>query len=183
MPLVAEQIIDNLRKEPNEPRTIMKRIMLSVILLATGIVAFAQKSYVTVYCLQNNYESNYIYLSGDIPQSMKQTYSASDFTNSYYGFSYNFVGKVLNLLADNGYAVEQMNTVYDGSKGVVSTYLLSRSYGDSTPDNIQQIKRSKSTEVHEVARYNLQGMPISKEEKGIQIVVYSNYTTKTVIVE
>lgn len=40
-----------------------------------------------------------------------------------------------------------------------------------------------NTEVKEVARYNLQGMPVDTTEKGIQIVVYSNYTTKTVIVE
>ena len=38
-------------------------------------------------------------------------------------------------------------------------------------------------EAVEVARYNLQGVPVDKDEKGIQIVVYSNYTTKTVIVE
>jgi len=35
----------------------------------------------------------------------------------------------------------------------------------------------------EVARYNLQGIPISENEKGIQIIVYSDYTTKTVINE
>ena len=38
-------------------------------------------------------------------------------------------------------------------------------------------------DVHEVARYNLQGMPVDEHEKGLQIVVYSNYTTKTVIIE
>ena len=39
------------------------------------------------------------------------------------------------------------------------------------------------SKVYEVARYNLQGMPIKESEKGIQIVVYSNYTTKTIIKE
>jgi hypothetical protein len=37
--------------------------------------------------------------------------------------------------------------------------------------------------VYEVARYNLQGMPVKETEKGIQIVVFSNYTTKTIIKE
>ena len=35
----------------------------------------------------------------------------------------------------------------------------------------------------EKGRYNLQGLPISENEKGIQIIVYSNYTTKTIIKE
>ena len=41
----------------------------------------------------------------------------------------------------------------------------------------------EDADVHEVARYNLQGLPIHKNEKGVQIIVYSNYTTKTIIVE
>ena len=35
----------------------------------------------------------------------------------------------------------------------------------------------------EVARYNLSGRPCSPNEKGVQIIVYSNFTTKTVILE
>ena len=38
-------------------------------------------------------------------------------------------------------------------------------------------------DVREVARYNLQGIACSPTEKGVQIVVFSDYTTKTVIVE
>ena len=38
-------------------------------------------------------------------------------------------------------------------------------------------------EITEVARYNLQGIPVSESERGVQIIVYSNYTTKTIIVE
>jgi hypothetical protein len=34
-----------------------------------------------------------------------------------------------------------------------------------------------------VARYNLQGIPVKANEKGVQIIVYSNYTTKTIVVE
>ena len=33
----------------------------------------------------------------------------------------------------------------------------------------------------EVARYDLQGLPVRPDAKGIQIVVYKDYTTKTVI--
>ncbi len=42
---------------------------------------------------------------------------------------------------------------------------------------------SDDEDVYEIARYNLQGVPIHKTEKGVHIIVYSNYTTKTVIIE
>ena len=35
----------------------------------------------------------------------------------------------------------------------------------------------------EIARYNLQGIQVNENEKGVQIIVYSNYTTKTVVVQ
>ena len=38
-------------------------------------------------------------------------------------------------------------------------------------------------EVEEVARYNLSGHPCKPYDKGVQIVVYSDFTTKTIIVE
>lgn len=38
-------------------------------------------------------------------------------------------------------------------------------------------------EVEEVARYNLSGHPCKPYDKGVQIVVYSDYTTKTIIFE
>ena len=42
---------------------------------------------------------------------------------------------------------------------------------------------NEDEEVTEVARYNLQGLPVKEHDKGVQIIVYSNYTTKTVIVQ
>ena len=38
-------------------------------------------------------------------------------------------------------------------------------------------------EVEEVARYNLSGRLCTANDKGVQIVVYSDFTTKTIIVE
>jgi hypothetical protein len=40
---------------------------------------------------------------------------------------------------------------------------------------------SSNDEAKEVARYNLSGQPCSPSEKGVQIIVYSDFTTKTVI--
>ena len=50
-------------------------------------------------------------------------------------------------------------------------------------DAIQTVQAQGDEKVTEVARYNLQGLPVSEKEKGIQVIVYSNYTTKTVIVQ
>ena len=57
-------------------------------------------------------------------------------------------------------------------------------YGDTT-NNVQASPsdNNDSKEPIEVARYNLQGIRCSPSEKGVQIVVYSDYTTKTIIVE
>ena len=42
--------------------------------------------------------------------------------------------------------------------------------------------RNESYTVHpEVARYNLSGRPCTPSDKGVQIIVYSDYTTRTVI--
>ena len=44
-------------------------------------------------------------------------------------------------------------------------------------------RRGKDGEVAEVARYNLSGYPCNPYDKGVQIVVYSDFTTKTIIVD
>ena len=61
-------------------------------------------------------------------------------------------------------------------------FLLSKRK-NSNSTAIQHISTDDEEEAREVARYNLQGIPVNKDERGIQIVVYSNYTTKTIIVE
>ena len=119
-------------------------------------------------------------MSGDVPKSMNQYYLPYDFDE--YNGNY-CIGEVLNLLAINGFSVEQMNTTHNKDQMVVTTYLLSKPSGEQTPDAISQPKAKVDSKVHEVARYNLQGQPVGKGEKGVQIVVYSNYMTKTIIEE
>lgn len=92
------------------------------------------------------------------------------------------VADVINMLAKEGFVVEQMQMSANSS---TECFLLSRN-SSNTPSAIQRVQTSPDQpdkEVTEVARYNLQGIPVSKSEKGVQIVVYSNYTTKTIIVE
>jgi hypothetical protein len=151
---------------------IMKRLFISLaMVLATIGMAWSQKSYVNVVA-DHIYSSIYqeIYLTGDVPMGIKTHYDS-------YGSEAMTVGKVLNLLAKEGFVVDQMSCSAE-----CEVVLLSRVSLYPDPDSVERII-DDSQEAVEVARYNLQGLPVSKDEKGIQIIVYSNYTTRTVIVE
>lgn len=151
----------------------MKKIVFVFGLLLFSMSVFAQKTYL-VLSKQSAQYSDYYILSGDIPSGMKYHMEAEDVapnsisTKRYEGW----VGYLLNKLVEYGFVVEQTTG---------SNYLLSRTNGGA-PNRVAKVV-SDDEDVYEVARYNLQGMPIPKTEKGIQIIVYSNYTTKTVIVE
>jgi len=128
---------------------------------------FAQKSYVTLLVggvLIDNVQS--CYLTGDVPSDMKKYYKAA-------------FGDIINQLAEKGFEVEFMTGT--GTSDRVQLLLSKKNSPDISA--IQHTSADDDSEVYEVARYNLQGMPINKNEKGVQIVVYSNYTTKTIIVE
>lgn len=157
----------------------MKRILSLLILCTTLLSAHAQKSYVTVFFGPDTNES--IKLSGAIPATMKNTYIP------YYELGqynvYLCIGEVLNELASHGFEVEKLSTTTCNEK-VYTTYLLSKNtVNPGTPTAIERQKTDSGEEAKEVARYNLQGLPVEATEKGLQIVVYSNYTTRTVIVE
>lgn len=92
-----------------------------------------------------------------------------------------YIGNILNQLAEKGFEVESMIGTNTSSYGKIM-FLLSKGK-NSNSTAIQHISTDDEEEAREVARYNLQGIPVNKDERGIQIVVYSNYTTKTIIVE
>ena len=56
-------------------------------------------------------------------------------------------------------------------------------YGESTPSAVRGVEANGSGNdaADEVARYNLSGRPCSPNDKGVQIIVYSDFTTRTVI--
>ena len=148
----------------------MNKFLISlVMMLATFGTALGQKSYVNVVA-DHIYSSVYqeIYLTGDVPAGIKTHYDG-------YGSNAMTVGGILNLLAKEGFAIEQMSC---SAEGVI---ILSK---PSTPesDSIEHVAIDDQ-DVREVARYNLQGQPVDKDEKGIQIIVFSNFTTRTIIVE
>lgn len=140
-----------------------------VALLGCVAAAWGQKSYVNVVA-DHIYSSIYqeIYLTGDVPVGIKTHYDS-------YGSEAMTVGKVLNLLAEEGFVVEQMSCSAE-----CEVILLSRLALD--PEAVPHVT-ADDQEAVEVARYNLQGLPVSEDEKGVQIIVYSNFTTKTIIVE
>ena len=140
-----------------------------VALLGCVATAWGQKSYVNVVA-DHIYSSIYqeIYLTGDVPVGIKTHYDS-------YGSEAMTVGKVLNLLAKEGFVVEQMSCSAE-----CEVILLSRIALD--PEAVPHVI-ADDQEAVEVARYNLQGLPVNEDEKGIQIIVYSNFTTKTIIVE
>ena len=140
-----------------------------VALLGCVAAAWGQKSYVNVVA-DHIYSSIYqeIYLTGDVPVGIKTHYDS-------YGSEAMTVGKVLNLLAKEGFVVEQMSCSAE-----CEVILLSRLVLD--PEAVPHVT-ADDQEAVEVARYNLQGLPVNEDEKGVQIIVYSNFTTKTIIVE
>lgn len=146
-----------------------KLIVLLALALAVVHTATAQRSYVNVVA-KNIYSSVYqeLFLTGELPAGVRSHYDG-------YGSEAMTVGQVLNLLSKEGFLVDQMSCTTEGEVIVLSRIAL-------YPGAIERVT-ADDQEAVEVARYNLQGVPVDKDEKGIQIIVYSNYTTKTVIVE
>lgn len=153
----------------------MKKLLVLLFLMVLGTGAYAQKSYVTIYVDGLHYDyhqENYVqdfWLTGDIPSDMKKVYKEE------------YIGNILNQLAEKGFEVEFMTGSGISSSERVLFLLSKKKNSNSTA--IQHISTDDEEEAREVARYNLQGIPVNKDERGIQIVVYSNYTTKTIIVE
>lgn len=152
----------------------MKKVVLLFCLLFSSIYIYAQKSYITMHVSSEGY----VWLGGDIPVGMDYQYSNENGNTGLRGVT------ILNRLSEYGYEVEQM-IQYNSSTQYIykrdTEYLLAKK-SSSNPSNVRQVIIDDE-DVTEVARYNLQGMPIYANEKGIQIIVYSNYTTKTIIVQ
>ena len=57
-------------------------------------------------------------------------------------------------------------------------------FDESSPSAVRGIEadRTNTDEAEEVARYNLSGHPCNPNDKGVQIIVYTDYTTRTIIV-
>ena len=157
----------------------MKKLFISLCLLCAATSVFSQKKYLSIIAWDYNiaYPTSFR-LSGDIPEGIKNDYSTQDYME---------IGTLLNMLAEKGYEVEFVSAIgHTGSQQKQShCYLLSKKVepAEGSETTVGQVKAKEPSEVKEVARYNLQGLPVKKSDKGLQIIVFSNYTTKTVLVE
>lgn len=157
----------------------MKRLFTLLLLLVAVSATYAQKRYVTMTAVRgySNVVGS-IYFGGAVPNSIEDVKSLSSSSYDYQ------VGIYLNLLSDEGFAVENVVSHSNSANNCAyTTYLLSKPAETPQPSDAIKKVTDDDAEIREVARFNLQGLPVSKKEKGIQIIVFSNYTTKTVIVE
>ena len=152
----------------------MNKVLFLLAAVLLPVCSMAQKTYVNVVATDVNKNYHTMYLSGDIPSGLKSFYDA------FYDESR--LGDIINRLASHGFVVEQMSCSQNEST-IREIVLLSKN-ASPTPTKVQENSITEQEgEAVEVARYNLQGIPVNAHEKGVQIVVYSNYTTRTVIIE
>lgn len=152
----------------------MKKFLILLFLMAIGTSVYGQKSYITIYAGNVDESCQYMYLTGDLPSDIKSYYSDGGGVT---------IGTILNLLSQKGFEVESFCAAGNGSSYPPKMFYLLSKKSSSNDDSAISIVHSDDGEAYEVARYNLQGMQVNENTKGIQIIVYSNYTTKTVIVE
>ena len=150
----------------------MKKILLSVAAAFALFTATAQRSYVSLYINMNAADSKWVSarVSGDIPASMKD----------YYAATYDRLsdGELINMLANEGFMIDKIAAMGETNCVVI---MSKNSSGDS--GIITQIADEHVTNAMEIARYDLQGRLVDDDCKGLQIVVYSDYSAKTVVVK
>ncbi len=156
----------------------MKRLFFLSCLLVCSLTGLTQKQYINIIATGKQAREG-ISLSGAIPAGMQ------DFYTSYYG-NIVTVGDIINQLAEHGFVVEHMSSdCYAPSGGEASfreIVIMSRA---AAPEQgaIEVVSGDNDPTATEVARYNLQGQPVDKRERGVQIVVYSDFTARTVVVQ
>ena len=156
----------------------MKKVIFTALFFIVSVCSFAQKSYLQVFSEQKpflvlDYKDYWdISLVGDKPSDMKDKYSRAN------------ISEILDQLIEKGYTLEFVTSLSGAThSGVIGTivYILSKPMEGAS--GVRQVTIDKDEEVTEVARYNLQGLPVKKSDKGVQIIVYSNYTTKIVNIQ
>lgn len=153
---------------------IMKKYFLTVLFLIVSVCSFAQKSYLQVFFeYRNHSEYGYSYFYGDKPSDVCRDL-----------FTYDKIGEILEKLTGKGYTLDFVTSLSDATQsGAAGTIVYIFSKPSEVTNNVRSVTIDNDEEVTEVARYNLQGLPVKKSDKGVQIIVYSNYTTKIVNIQ
>lgn len=138
----------------------MNKLFISlVMMLATIGTALGQKSYVNVVA-DHIYSSVYqeIYLTGDVPAGIKTHYDG-------YGSNAMTVGGILNLLAKEGFAIEQMSCSAEGEVIILSKPSAPES------DRIKHVAIDEQ-DVREVARFNLKVSPSTRTKRASRLLSF-----------
>ena len=127
------------------------------------------KSYLQILAIPDGNIAQ-MYVFGNLPTYIQKEYKITDGKN---------LESIINELSEKGYQVEHF--ICDLDNLTIQSVILSTTNNGNT--SIRSIKNTNDNDVIEKARYNLNGIPINENEKGIQIVVYSDYTTKIINVK
>ena len=171
---------------------LMKRLCLLLMLGLASTMAFGVKSY--VYIKQ---DGSGTVVRGDIPDGLEEVFPRL-----------RNMGDIINTLGNMGNVLDKFdlevsaesnsssNTAYMQNERV-QVAIMSRdgesdkvianvTTGTASPDSgtdVNAATRASEEGVTEIARYNLLGQKINGAEAGVQIIVYSDYSTKTIINE
>lgn len=150
----------------------MKKIFLSIVAVLALFTATAQRSYVSLYINMNTADSRWVSarVSGDVPVSMKD----------YYAATYDRLtdGELINMLAHEGFTIDKI-----AAMGETNCVVIMSKNSSSDSDIITKNADERVTNAVEIARYDLQGRLVDDDCPGIQIVVYSDYSARIVIVK
>ena len=150
----------------------MKKLFLSIVAAFALFTSTAQRSYVSLYINMNAADSKWVSarVSGDIPASMKD----------YYAATYDRLsdGQLINMLANEGFMIDKIAAMSETNCVVIMSKNSSGDSGIITKSADEQV-----TNAVEIARYDLQGRLVDDDSPGLQIVVYSDYSAKTVVVK
>ena len=148
----------------------MRKILFALFALF-AFSAFAQRGYVSLYINMNEADSKWVSarVSGDVPASMKE----------YYAATYDRLtdGELINMLADEGFSIDRIAAMGD------TNCIIIMSKNSNNESGIITNIRTGNSDATEIARYDLQGRLIDEDTQGIQIIVYSDYSAKTVLVK
>ena len=160
----------------------MKKVILSALFFIVCVCSFAQKSYLHVFSEYStgfsvSYGTTSIHLIGDKPSDMEDKYSSAN------------INEILEKLTGKGYTLDFVTNLSLTEKALIGNdvivgsivYILSKPSEEASA--VRSVTIDNDEEVTEVARYNLQGLPVKRSDKGVQIIVYSNYTTKIVNIQ
>lgn len=129
------------------------------------------------YLEERHGESNYEYyrrtgynrLTADLLPGLWQCYYPMYVGN--VEFKEIYIPSTVSYIGDDAFAdCTSLTGIYFGETGEEGSHT-----------GVRSAETRHDSDTDEVARYNLSGRPCTPSDKGVQIIVYSDYTTRTVI--